>query len=156
VPTLPAATAEVVVDASPEDAFRVFTEEIGIWWRRGTPYWNDAERGLSMRIEPYVGGRFIEVYDLDTGEGYEAGRVTASEPGRRFAMTWTHPVWPAGAFTDVEVTFEPDGERTLVRVEHTGFERVSADAAALRDSYSLGWQEVLGWFAEDITERGGR
>jgi hypothetical protein len=50
--TLPAATAEVTVDASPEEAFRIFTEEIGLWWRRGTPYWNDRERGLSVRIEP--------------------------------------------------------------------------------------------------------
>jgi hypothetical protein len=52
MPTLPAATAEVTVDASPEEAFRIFTDEIGLWWRRNTPYWNDAERGLSVRIEP--------------------------------------------------------------------------------------------------------
>jgi hypothetical protein len=75
--TLPAATAEVVVDASLEDAFRAFTEEIGLWWRRGTPYWNDPERGLTIRIEPGVGGRFIEPYDLEAGTGLEVGRVTA-------------------------------------------------------------------------------
>lgn len=38
-------TTEVTVDPSTEEAFRIFTEEIGLWWRRGTPYWNDAERG---------------------------------------------------------------------------------------------------------------
>ena len=65
MPTLPAATAEVRVAATPEEAFRIFTDEIGLWWRRGTRYWNDAERGLSVRIEPGVGGRF----GGDPGEG---------------------------------------------------------------------------------------
>ena len=153
MPTLPAATAEVVVDASPEDAFHALTEEIGLWWRRGTPYWNDAEKGLTVRIEPGVGGRFIEVYDLETGAGFEVGRVTAWEPGRRLAMAWTQVGWPEGAATDLAVTFEPTGDGTLMRLEQTGFERVGAEAAGLRDGYSLGWKEVLGWFAERINRK---
>jgi uncharacterized protein YndB with AHSA1/START domain len=150
VPTLPAATAEVVVDASPDDAFHAFTSEIGLWWRRGTPYWNDAERGLSVRIEPGVGGRFIEVYDLDTGAGYEVGRVTGWEPGRRLAMTWTQIGWPQGVSTDLEVTFEPEGERTRVTLRQTGFERVGPQAGEFQAGYSMGWKEVLGWFADLI------
>ncbi len=38
-----------------------------------------------MRIEPRVGGRFIEVYDVETDEGFEVGRVTAWEPGGDWA-----------------------------------------------------------------------
>jgi uncharacterized protein YndB with AHSA1/START domain len=145
--TLPAAAAEVRVPASPEDAFAMFTEEIGLWWRRGTPYWNDAERGLSVRIEPYVGGRFLEVYDLDSGTGFEVGRVTAWEPGRRLGLTWTQVGWPPGTSTDVEVTFEPVEGGTSVRLEQRGFERVP-DADRFREGYAGGWREVLGWFAE--------
>jgi hypothetical protein len=81
------ARAEIVVDATPEQAFSIFTDEIGLWWRRHTPYWNDAERGLYVRIEPGVGGRFLEVYDPDTESGFEAGRVTAWEPGARLGFT---------------------------------------------------------------------
>jgi hypothetical protein len=76
LPTLPAVTAQVTVDASPEDAFRIFTDEIGLWWRRDTPYWNDRARGLTIRIEPGIGGRFLEVYDLEAETGFEVGRVT--------------------------------------------------------------------------------
>lgn len=148
MPTLPAAIAEVVVDAPPDEAFRIFTDEVGLWW--GTPYWNDAERGLSIRIEPHLGGRFMEVYDLDTGTGFEVGRVTKWEPGRRFAMTWSEVSWPEGTTTDVEVTFEPSSDGTRVRLEQTGFERAGAGAAGMRDGYSAGWQEVLGWFAERV------
>jgi uncharacterized protein YndB with AHSA1/START domain len=148
---LPAATAEVVVDASPDDAFQAFTDEIGMWWRRGTPYWNDVERGLSIRIEHGVGGRFMEVYDLDTGAGYEVGRVTAWEPGRRFAMTWTQTGWPDGVTTDVEVTFKPESRQTRVTLRHTGFERVGPEAEEFLAGYSMGWIEVLGWFTQWIS-----
>ena len=145
------AAAEVLVDATPAEAFAIFTDDIGLWWRRDTPYWNDRERGLSVRIEPYVGGRFIEVYDLDTQEGFEVGRVTTWEPGRRFALTWTQVGWPEGSATDVEVTFEPVGDGTRVRLEQTGFERVPG-AEAFVGGYDSGWKELLGWFAERASE----
>ncbi len=149
-----AATAEVVVEATPEKAFEIFTDEIGLWWRTGTPYWNDRERGLSVRIEPWVGGRFIEVYDLETGSGMEVGRVTAWEPGRRLALTWTQVGWPEGASTDVEISFEPAGEgRTSIRLEHRGFERVPG-AVAFVAGYDAGWKEILGWFAEHAGAQG--
>lgn len=140
------ATAEVFVDATPEDAFRIFTDEIGLWWRRDTPYWNDRERGQSIRIEPGVGGRFVEVYDLDTGEGMEVGRVTVWEPGRRLGLTWRQTGWPEDVRTNVTVSFEPFEERTRVRLEHSGFEDVP-DGDKQATGYSGGWKEVLGWFA---------
>ena len=92
----PTARAEVVVDAAPDAAFRLFTEEIGFWWRTNTPYWNDPERGLYLRIEPRLGGRWIEVYDADTDTGFEVGRVTVWEPGVRLGLTWTQVGWPEG------------------------------------------------------------
>ena len=152
--TRPAARAEVVVDASPEEAFRIFTDEIGFWWRRDTSYWNDRERGLTIRIEPRVGGRFLEVYDLESGAGFEVGRVTAWEPGEHLAFTWTQVGWPEGASTDIEVTFAGVDGGTLVRVEQTGFERVP-DAERFLAGYDVGWKEVLGWFAERANARRG-
>ena len=145
----PAATAEVLVDARPEQAFAIFTDEIGLWWRGDTPYWNDPERGLAIRIEPGVGGRFLEVYDLDDGTGFEVGRVTAWEPGERLGVTWTQVGWPDGVSTDIEVTFEPADGGTRVRLEQTGFERVP-DAEEYLPGYDAGWKEVLGWYAERV------
>jgi uncharacterized protein YndB with AHSA1/START domain len=148
-----AARAEVLVDASPEEAFRLFTEDIGLWWRRDTPYWNDRERGLSVRIEPGIGGRFIEVYHLETGSGLEVGRVTAWEPGRRLTLTWTQVGWPQDAATQLEITFEPSPSGgTAVRLEHSGFERVPG-AIDFIAGYDAGWKEVLGWFAEHANAR---
>ena len=138
--------------ASPQDAFALFTDEIALWWRRDTPYWNDAERGQSVRIEPGVGGRFIEVHDVDSGEGFEVGRVTAWEPGERLAFTWTQAGWPESAETAVEVSFEAADGGTRVRLEHSGFERV-AGAADFLAGYGSGWKTLLGFYAELIDKR---
>ena len=149
-----AATAEVVVEATPEEAFEIFTDEIGLWWRTGTPYWNDRERGRSVRIEPGVGGRFIEVYDLESGAGFEVGRVTAWEPGERLALTWTQVGWPQGAATEVEVSFARADGGTCVRIEHAGFEQVPG-AEAYVGGYDTGWKTLLGFFAERANARRG-
>ena len=151
-----AAEAEIVVDVTPDQAFRIFTDEIPFWWRRSTPYWNDAERGLYVRIEPGVGGRFVEVYDAETDAGFEVGRVTAWEPGERLAVTWTQVGWPDGVSTDVEVTFEPAGAGTRVRIAQTGFEHVGAGAEEFRAGYQSGWSEILGWFAERVAQSSPR
>ncbi len=147
------ASAEVVVPATPAEAFAIFTDEIGLWWRRDTPYWNDPDRGLSVRIEPFVGGRFIEVHDLDAGTGLEVGRVTAWEPGERLGLTWSQVGWPDGVTTDVVVTFAPAAGGTRVRLEHSGFDRVP-EGAAFVGGYDQGWKEVLGWFAERTNHEG--
>ena len=52
------ATVEVAVD--PATAFAIFTEEIGRWWRPGPINWNNSERATGIRIEPGVGGRWLE------------------------------------------------------------------------------------------------
>src|SRR5437016_8876546 len=75
------ATVEVAVD--PATAFAIFTEEIGRWWRPGPINWNNSERATGIRIEPGVGGRWLEVYDDATGEGFECGRIVVWEPGER-------------------------------------------------------------------------
>jgi uncharacterized protein YndB with AHSA1/START domain len=48
---------------------------------------------VGLRFEPFVGGRFLEVYDEATGEGFEIGRVTDWQPGRRLAYTWREHGW---------------------------------------------------------------
>jgi uncharacterized protein YndB with AHSA1/START domain len=146
------AQAEVVVDATPDEAFQIFVDEIGFWWRQHTPYWNDPDRGLYVRLESGVGGRFLEVYDADTHTGFEVGRVTVWEPGERLGLTWTQVGWAEGVATDIEVTFEPVPEGTRVRLEQTGFERVP-DADRSRAGYDAGWKELLGWYAERTKAR---
>jgi uncharacterized protein YndB with AHSA1/START domain len=144
------ATATIEVACDPETAFTIFTGDIGAWWKRDTHYWNDSERGKEMRFTPGVGGRLTEVYDPDTGEGFEVGRVLVWEPGERLVFTWRQGGWGAEESTDVEVRFEPAAGGTRVTVNHGGWDRV---ASASPEGYGQGWGELLGFFAERAGQR---
>jgi len=143
------ATAEVVVAVGPERAFEAFTNEINRWWKKDSPFWNDKNRRLGLRFEPHVGGRFIEVYDED-GEGFEIGRITAWEAGKRVAYTWRQADWPDDGITNVEVTFEPVDGGTRVRIEQTGFERLPG-GLEIAQGYSMGASTLLEWYAEVLS-----
>ena len=79
----------VVVDRSVEDAFRVFTEEIGKWWalevhslsldRTGAP----AETAI---MEGQVGGRLYE--RMSDGAEADWGRLLVWEPPHRVVFEW--------------------------------------------------------------------
>jgi uncharacterized protein YndB with AHSA1/START domain len=142
------ATASIEVAGDPKTAFTVFTDEIGLWWKRDTHYWNDPRRGLSLRFEPGVGGRLVEVYSADTGEGFEIGRVSVWEPGERLVFGWREAGWPPDRTTEVEVRFEAVDGGTRVTVEHRGWDDFGAEAAGRTAGYSEGWAELLGFYAE--------
>ena len=86
--TNPVVTATVEVAVDPATAFAIFTEEIGQWWKPGPINWNDSDRAVGIRIEPGVGGRWIEVHDAATGEGLECGRILVWEPGVRLVFLY--------------------------------------------------------------------
>lgn len=76
-----------------------------------------------------------------TGEHRAAGRFLAVEAPRRIVFTWGWesggtPVAPGSS--TVEVTLEPDGEDTLLRLVHTGLPSPEACAG-----HSEGWHHYL-------------
>ena len=83
------ARVAIRVDVAPAVAFRVFTEEIDAWWRRGLAYRvAPGPRGI-IHLEPRVGGRLFESFDADDGPRVvETGTVTAWEPPARLVLEW--------------------------------------------------------------------
>jgi uncharacterized protein YndB with AHSA1/START domain len=135
----------VRVKATPDRAFRRFTEEMATWWplRSHSVGQRDAE---TVVMEPLVGGRIIE--RMRGGRTVVWGTVTAWDPPRRVAFTW-HPGREPGTAQSVEVRFTTDGTGTRVELEHGGFERLGARLGRkARRRYPIGWEYVLGLYAE--------
>ena len=103
-------SSSVDVAVDPATAFKIFTEEVNCWWLQGPINFHDSTRAYEMRIEPRLGGRVLEVYDLNTGDGLELGTITEWEPGARFA--WKSAIDDV----DTQVLFEPSGSGTRVTV----------------------------------------
>ncbi len=106
-------TSSVEVAVDPATAFAVFTEELDCWWIQGPINFYDSSRAYAKRVEPGVGGRIVEVYDLASGDGLELARITAWEPGARLA--WTSSVDDV----EIDVSFDAHAGGTLVRLRAT-------------------------------------
>lgn len=116
---------EIVVEATVERAFRVFTDRFGDFKPRehnllGAPI-------VETTFEPRVGGH---IYDR-AADGSECrwARVLAYEPPARVVFSWDiGPTWqlepdPANA-SEVEVRFSAEGpNRTRVVLEHRHIDR---------------------------------
>jgi uncharacterized glyoxalase superfamily protein PhnB len=106
-------SSQVEVEADPQTTFTAFTDELDLWWVRGPINAYDSGRLVEMRCEQGVGGRILEVYDAESGEGLELARITVWEPGRRLA-------WKSSLDdVSIDVSFEPTESGTLVRLEAT-------------------------------------
>jgi uncharacterized protein YndB with AHSA1/START domain len=143
-------TASIEVSVDPNTAFKVFTSEIDAWWQRGPMNWNDPDRAIGVRFEPGMGGRWLEVHDADTGEGFEMGRISAWEPGERLAFTYLDAGHEIDG-TEVEVRFEPVAGGTRVTVEHSGWTNVAPDVANRKMATKRwGWGNILNWYGNHL------
>lgn len=144
------------VRADPQRAFRVFTEDIGLWWRPNTLFSATPRSPGRMAFEPGPEGRLVEI--LDNGKVFEIGRITAWEPGVRLAFGWRFATFAPGMDGAVEVRFTPVGAETRVTVIHTGWSRVPADHVARHgfpdllflQRYAGWWRDLLGRLAQRI------
>ena len=131
---------EIYVDASPETAFRVFTEQIGSWWplQRYGIFESDVDTVVFEDRNPWV---LVE----KAKDGRESiwGEVLDYEFASRLRLTW-HPGYTLEEMpTEIELTFAADGEGTTVVLEHRGWEKCAGDRRQARTGYDEGWETVL-------------
>jgi uncharacterized protein YndB with AHSA1/START domain len=132
----------VRVERPVDDAFRLFVEGIDRWWptevfsRAADGQYGDGVTATRVVFEAQVGGRLYEI----TSRGVEAAwaEVLAFEPPDRLLLAWK-PNDREEPLTEVEVRFEPDGDGTIVSLEHRGWERLGARSAEARAGHDGGW-----------------
>ncbi len=155
------ARSSVQVGVPQAEAFRIFTEEIDQWWRRGRKYRVAGKHRGVIHIEPKLGGRLFE--EFDTGRRshvIETGRITAWEPPARVVFEWRIANFAPGEKTEVEVEFEPRGEGTYVTVTHRGWSKIRPDHPARHGKDVPAFIRMNGmWWADLLTalrEHAGR
>jgi uncharacterized protein YndB with AHSA1/START domain len=137
----------VVVNAEPEHAFAVFTENMGQWWPK--EHHIGESRLVAVVVEPRNGGRWYEK-DED-GSECEWGRVLVYEPPRRLILSWHlngdfEFVADSARASEVEVRFISENPgKTKVELEHRNFERHGESGDRLRTQVDQpgGWSYIL-------------
>ena len=106
-------------------------------------------------FEPRVGFEFSFNGQGSKGEKYMHNcRITAVEPEKKLSYTWAYDRYPGNS----EVSFElfPEGEKTLVRITHTGLESFPQDTPDFGvESFSKGWNHILGISLKNFVEKEG-
>lgn len=142
MPAVPPIRRELIVAADPQLAFDVFTGEMGSWW----PFGEHSVHGEGSTVA-FRDGLLIE--SRTDADDTAWATVTAWDPPREFALDW-YPGRTADRASRVWVRFEPAGAgRTLVRLEHDGWD-IYDDPAAARADYDLGWPVVLGRYEDAV------
>jgi uncharacterized protein YndB with AHSA1/START domain len=136
---------EVVVEASQQRAFEVFTSQFAAWWP--TDHHIGKQPYATSVIEPRVGGRWFEI--ATDGSQCDWGRVLAWEPPARLVLSWNigtnwqfNPLMSMAS--ELEIRFLPvDSSRTRVEFEHRHLERHGEGWQPLHTMLDNGWVGVL-------------
>lgn len=143
---------QIVVDATPERAFQVFTEQHSTWWPLETHHVCDTPAEIAI-IEPRVGGRWFE-RTVDGKEGLW-GRVLVWEPPHRLVLTWEiDGDWKHDdkLLTEVELRFvEISPTQTRVELEHRLLENYGDNAHFMRAPMDGGWSSFLDLYAAEAS-----
>jgi hypothetical protein len=139
------------VDCPADHAFRTWTRGISRWWPADHTVSGDDD--VSVVLEGMVGGRIFE--RTAAGVEHDWGEVTVWEPPRRLGYLWHLRTDRADA-TEVEVRFLAQGEaRTLVEIEHRGWERLGARGESWRERNLGGWSTLLPHFVAAVSPAHG-
>jgi uncharacterized protein (TIGR02594 family) len=123
-------SASVFVDAPPDIAFEVFTDQIDRWWRHGLKFRTGA-RGLSvLHLEPRLGGRLFETIAApgsDATNVVQTGTVTEWNPPHALQIEWRGINFAPDEATTVSVAFEARRDGTQVTLVHAGWAALPPD-----------------------------
>ena len=137
---------EILVSATPDRAFALFTAHIGRWW----PLRDFSVFGADALVA-FEGDRLVERSGSQVSVWAE---VLEWDPPAKLRLRW-HPGRDAARATDLHVSFAAHDDGTMVTLVHGGWERVE-DPAATAEEYGHGWPAVLaafeGWAVSDTSE----
>jgi uncharacterized protein YndB with AHSA1/START domain len=137
---------EIEVPCSQQTAFEVFVDGMETWWPldRFSVSAMTGQPSRALLVQPRQGGTITEV--ADDGSEHLWGRITSYDPHDYLAMDFhiTHPDYPAGDFTLVEVRFTPlDEGNTRVRLTQSNWEALGEMAEMVRGGYGTGWTVIF-------------
>ena len=121
-----------VFNASAERVFAAFTDtaQLAQWY---------GPEGMAAEVfenDVKPGGRYSLVMRSEEGEYFLSGAYEEIDPPKKLVMTWK---WTTGEITSrVTIELNPEGDKTHLRLTHTGFAEAS-DAAA----HTEGWTSSL-------------
>jgi uncharacterized protein YndB with AHSA1/START domain len=143
------------VNAPQAVAWRVFTEQLGMWWPLKV-YKIGKSAAVDAIMEPRVGGRWYE--RGEDGTICQWGSVLSWEPPSRLVLSWDIDAnwqYDPGLKTEIELRFIAEAsDVTRVELEHRKLDRYGARRDEMRQIFNTegDWGRLLAMFAARAVE----
>jgi uncharacterized protein YndB with AHSA1/START domain len=122
---------------------RLFNAPVARVWKALTSADQMREWYFDLKeFKAEVGFEFDFVVEHEGNKYHHLCRVTEVIPEEKIAYTWRYKGEPG----DSLVTFElfPDGNRTRLKLTHTGIETFPKTPAYARKNFEAGWTAIIG------------
>jgi uncharacterized protein YndB with AHSA1/START domain len=122
---------------------RIFNAPVARVWKALTSADQMREWYFDLKeFKAEVGFEFDFVVEHEGNKYHHLCRVTEVIPEEKIAYTWRYKGEPG----DSLVTFEvfPDGNRTRLKLTHTGIETFPKTPAYARKNFEAGWTAIIG------------
>jgi hypothetical protein len=133
---------ELIVAASQETAFNVFTAKMGQWWPK-THHTGDTPM-IELLLEPGVNGRWYSTHE--DGSEVVIGYVLAWDPFGGLVLNWQINgdfKYDPTLTTEVEINFIAEGPaQTRVLMEHRDVDKLGGGSKVV-ESMDGGWGMIM-------------
>jgi uncharacterized protein YndB with AHSA1/START domain len=133
---------------------RTFNTPVGRVWTALTDVNEMRQWYFDLKeFKPEIGFEFEFVVEHEGNAYHHLCKVTEVIPQKKIAYTWRYKGEPG----DSLVTFElfADGDKTRLKLTHTGIERFPKTPAYTRGNFEKGWTQIIGTDLKQFVERKG-
>lgn len=102
-------------------------------------------------FKPKVGFEFEFIVEHEGNTYHHLCRVTDVVPEKKIAYTWRYRGKPGVSLVTFELS--PDGDKTRVKLTHTGIETFPKTPAYARKNFEAGWAAIIGSELKQFVEQ---
>ena len=131
---------------------RTFDAPVGRVWTALTDVDQMREWYFDLtEFKPQIGFEFDFIVEHEGNSYHPLCRVTDAVPEKKIAYTWRYKDEPGNSL----VTFElfPEGNKTRLKLTHTGTETFPKTPAYARKNFEAGWTAIIGTELKQFIER---
>jgi uncharacterized protein YndB with AHSA1/START domain len=102
-------------------------------------------------FKPEIGFEFEFVVEHEGNSYHHLCRVTDVMPEKRIAYTWRYKGEPGDSLVTIELS--PEGEKTRLKLTHSGIETFPKTPAYARKNFEAGWMAIIGTELKQFVEK---
>jgi uncharacterized protein YndB with AHSA1/START domain len=121
---------------------RIFNAPVPRVWQALTDVDQMREWYFDLKeFKAQIGFEFDFVVEHEGNSYHHLCRVTEVIPERKIAYTWRYKGEPGDSLVTLELS--PEGERTRLKLTHTGIETFPKTPAYARKNFEAGWNTIV-------------